>query len=69
MGRFQVRQREQIGSGEAEFVVEDTQDRNRPVAEFRDRESAQTHAEKLDAGPLDWDEQEAWQDDWDDDEA
>ena len=68
MGRFQVRQREKTGSAEVEYVVEDTDDERRPVAEFPDRAAAEAHAEKLNAGPLDWDEQEAWKDDWEDED-
>jgi hypothetical protein len=44
----------------------DPDDEYRSVASFADRESAQAHADRLNAGPLDWDEQEAWKDDWDD---
>lgn len=68
MGRFIVREREEPGSGRTEYLVEDTRDRNRPVAEFADRAAAEAHAEKLEAGPLDWDEQEAWKDEWDEDD-
>lgn len=68
MGRFQVRQRTRTGSAEVEYVVEDTEDRQRPVAEFTDRGEAEAHAQKLNAGPLDWDEQEAWKDEWDDED-
>ncbi len=49
--------------------VHDQQDAGRPVAEFRDEAAARAHAERLAEGPFDWDEQEAWQDDDEDDEA
>jgi hypothetical protein len=68
VGRFQVRQRTRTGSDDVEYVVEDSEDRHRPVAEFADRGQADAHAEKLNAGPLDWDEQEAWQDEWDEED-
>lgn len=63
MTRFIVRDRVASGSADAEYVVADTQDRSRPVAEFADRGAAQAHADKLNAGPLDWDQQDAWNED------
>ncbi len=68
MGRFVVRGRERT-DGRPEYVVEDTESGHRPVAEFADRQAAEAHAAKLDAGPLDWDDQEAWKDEWDDEDA
>lgn len=53
--------------GRAAWLVVDSEDGDRPVAEFDDRGDAEEHAERLDAGPLDWDEQDAWDDPWDDD--
>lgn len=66
MARFVVQQREKV-SGRPRYLVVDTEDRSRPVASFDDREAAQAHADRVNAGPFDWDEQEAWQDEWDDD--
>lgn len=68
MTRFEVRERE-LASGHTEFLVVDAEDDLRPVAEFGDRDAAEAHAAKLEDGPLDWDEQEAWKDDWDDEDA
>lgn len=65
MTRFMVRERERSVSGRAQYLVVDTEDRHRPVAEFDDREAAQAHADRLAEGPFDWDEQDAWKDDWD----
>ena len=67
MARFQIREREHPG-GASRFAVVDTESNELPVAEFDTREQAQAHADRLAQGPFDWDEQEAWQDDWDDDE-
>lgn len=67
MARFVVRERERAVSGRAQFLVVDTEDEGRPIAEFDDRESAEAHAERVNAGPFDWDEQEAWKDEWEDD--
>lgn len=66
-GRFRVLGGHNL-RGRAEFLVVDTEDRHRPVAEFAERRAAEEHAARLNRGPLDWDEQEAWQDDWDDDD-
>ncbi len=66
-GTFEVRAGDDL-RGRAEWLVVNTADRSRPVAEFADRADAEAHAERLNAGPLDWDEQEAWQDEWDDDD-
>lgn len=66
MARFVVQERTRT-SGAPEYLVVDSEDRSRPVASFPDRPAAQAHAERLEAGPLDWDEQEQWQDEWDDD--
>lgn len=68
--KFVVQQRDRNISGEAEYLVVNLEDKARPVANFATREEADAHAEKLNAGPLDWDEQEEWQDedDWDDDQ-
>lgn len=46
------------------YLVCNREDRDRPVAQFDDLAAAEAHADRLNAGPLDWDEQEAWQDDW-----
>lgn len=69
MARFEVRERSKTGRGAIQYVVVNTDDRERPVAEFDDRSAAAAHAERLNQGPLDWDEQDAWQDDddWEDD--
>ena len=66
--RFVVRERERAVSGRPQYLVVDTEDRHRPVATFDDRDEAQAHADRLAEGPFDWEEQEAWKDDWDDDE-
>lgn len=55
--------------GRTLWVVHDDQDRGRPVAEFDDEEAARAHAVRLAEGPFDWDEQEAWKDDDEDDDA
>lgn len=68
MARFVTRQRDRVGTGATEHLVVDLEDRERPVASFPDRAAAEAHAERLNAGPLDWDEQEQWKDPWDDDE-
>lgn len=70
MGKFVVTERDRNVSGTAEYLVVNVEDKRRPVASFATREEADAHAEKLNAGPLDWDEQEQWQDDddWDDDD-
>lgn len=68
MARFVVRQRERAVSGVAQFLVVDAEDEHRPIAEFDDREAAEAHAARLEKGPLDWDEQDAWDDGWDDDQ-
>lgn len=68
MARFIVRQRERAVTGRPQFLVVDTEDEHRPVAEFDDREQAQAHADRLNEGPFDWDEQDAWKDEWDDDD-
>lgn len=67
MARFVVRERLRPVSGVAQFLVVDTEDEQRPVAEFDDRETADAHAARLEEGPFDWDDQDAWQDEWDDD--
>ena len=64
MARFVVRERTKTLREVPEYLVIDTEDRERPVASFDARDAAQAHADKLNAGPLDWDEQEAWQDPW-----
>lgn len=66
MARFQVVDREDPISGGVKYAVIDTDNKDLPVATFDDRGDAQAHADKLEQGPLDWDEQEAWQDDDDD---
>lgn len=68
MEKFVVEERARIGRGDPEYLVVNLEDRRRPVASFDQREEAQVHAEKLNAGPLDWEEQEQWQDEWDDDD-
>lgn len=65
--RFVVRERARTGSAANEYLVVDTRDRSRPVASFASRDDAEAHADRLEAGPLDWDEQEQWKDDDDDD--
>lgn len=67
MARFQVRLGEHPGDSRPQFAVVDTR-HDLPVARFASRDEAQAHADKLEQGPLDWDDQEAWKDDWDDDD-
>jgi len=66
-GRFIVEERATAGRGEALFLVLDTQDRSRPVAQFARRADAEAHAARLETGPFDWDEQDVWKDPWPDD--
>lgn len=69
MGKFVVQERDRNVTGTPEYLVVNVEDKGRPVASFADRPAAEAHAEKLNAGPLDWDEQEEWQDDgWDDED-
>ncbi|HEX9767241.1 MAG TPA: hypothetical protein VGA36_10795 [Nitriliruptorales bacterium] len=69
MSRFKVIEREStLGTG-PRFAVVDSQNNDLPVAEFATREAAQAHADRLAQGPFDWDEQEAWKDDWDDEDG
>lgn len=68
MARFVVQERSRTGAGSPEFLVVNLDDQGRPVASFDDRASAEAHVEKLSAGPLDWEEQEAWKDEWDDED-
>lgn len=68
MPRFQVRAEETIGRARPRYAVVDTENRDLPVAHFDHREDAEAHAGRLEQGPFDWDEQEAWQDEWEDDE-
>ncbi len=67
MARFEVREGEHPVSGRPRYAVVDTHHDDLPVARFDSRQDAQAHVDKLEQGPLDWDEQEAWKDDWDDD--
>lgn len=67
LSRFVVRERERAVSGAPQYLVVDSEDRYRPVAEFDGHDAATAHAKRLNEGPFDWDEQDAWQDDWDDD--
>ena len=68
MEKFVVQERGRTGSGTPEFLVVNLEDRSRPVASFAQRDAAEAHAEKLNAGPLDWDEQEQWKDEWDEED-
>jgi hypothetical protein len=70
VAKFVVQERDRTTTGTPEYLVLNLEDRKRPVASFGTREEAETHAGKLNAGPLDWEEQEQWQDedDWDDDD-
>lgn len=68
MTRFKVIEREDPAGTRQRFGVVDTESSDLPVAEFDTREAAQAHVERLAQGPFDWDEQEAWKDDWADDE-
>lgn len=68
MARFEVIRGEKPVSGDARYAVVDTANDDLPVAHFDDEAAARQHAQKLEAGPLDWEEQEAWQDEWEDDE-
>ncbi len=67
MPRFEVREAEHPVDAKPRFAVVDTHNRDLPVANFASRDDAEAHAEKLEQGPLDWDEQEQWEDEWDDD--
>lgn len=70
MAKFVVQERDRNTTGSPEYLVVNLEDKERPVATFGERAAAEAHAEKLNAGPLDWDEQEQWQDDgWDDDDT
>ena len=62
--RFVVSERDPSSGAAATYLVLDSNDRSRPVASFASRAEAEAHAAKLEAGPLDWDEQAAWQDPW-----
>lgn len=70
MARFVVTEGETPTDAKPRYAVVDTDNKDLPVAHFDNREDASAHADKLNEGPLDWDEQEAWQDDddWGDDE-
>lgn len=65
--RFQVTTRE-ASDARTRYLVVDSEDHHRPVAQFDRREEAQAHADRLEEGPFDWDEQEAWKDEWDQDD-
>lgn len=67
MARFQVREGEHPGDASPQYAVVDTANDDLPVARFASRDDARAHAQKLEQGPLDWDEQDAWKDDWKDD--
>jgi hypothetical protein len=66
-GRWRV-QHHETRRGASRWRVHDQEDAGRPVAEFADEAAAVAHAERLAAGPFDWDEQENWQDDEDDED-
>lgn len=66
MARFEVRARERDGRIH-DYQVIDHEDADRPVATFDEHDAAAAHAARLNEGPFDWDEQEAWQDEWADD--
>ena len=61
--RFVVAERSPGVPGDTVYLVLDTNDKSRPVAQFADRAAAEAHAARLAAGPFDWDEQDAWRDD------
>ncbi len=63
MARFKVVERERIRDAKPQYAVVDSENRDMPVAHFSSRREAEAHVEKLESGPFDWDEQEAWQDD------
>ena len=65
--RFIVSERDPATGAASVYLVLDSRDRHRPVARFASRADAEAHAARLEAGPLDWDEQAAWQDPWRDD--
>lgn len=65
--RFQIRKDEHVADARNVYTVIDTEADDLPVARFDQRDAAESHAAKLNAGPLDWDEQDAWKDEWDDD--
>lgn len=65
MSRFKVVEGEDI-QAHSRYAVVDTENRDMPVAHFSKRDEAEAHVKKLESGPFDWDDQEAWQedDDW-----
>ncbi len=67
MARFEIREREEI-SGRIRYAVVDTEWRDLPVANFSSREDAEAHADRLNHGPLDLEEQEAWKDEWEEED-
>lgn len=68
VSKFVVEERGRSGLARSEYLVVNVEDQRRPVASFDDRDAAEAHADKLNAGPLDWDEQEQWQDPWEDED-
>lgn len=68
MARFELVHDERPLTGRKVILVVDREDDSRPVARFTELDEATAHAARLNAGPLDWDEQEAWKDEWDDDQ-
>ncbi len=68
MRRFKVVEGEHVADGKPKFAVVDTHWKDLPVAHFSNRQDAEAHIEKLESGPLAWEDQEAWQDEWDDED-
>lgn len=67
MERFKVVAGEHVSDGKPKYAVVDASGRTCP-SRFSSREDAEAHVNKLESGPFSWDEQEAWQDEWDDDD-
>ena len=58
--RFRVVEQEGV-RGQPRFAVVDSNARDLQVAHFDARADAEAHAQRLEQGPFDWDEQERWQ--------
>lgn len=65
MGRYEVVEGEHAVDAKPRWGVRDTR-HDLIVANFSTREEAESHAERLEQGPFDLDEQDAWEkdDDW-----
>jgi hypothetical protein len=60
MTRFTVVEAEHPVDARPRWAVVDSRS-DLVVANFATREEAEAHARRLEEGPLDWEEQEAWQ--------